>query len=103
MKADRREKPRETVDRRRSERWETNKLLHWRVYRGRRLRESHIVERSLNGVVLQVEPHDVARQGTRLLLSDPTEIDKLGFRSARVTRAEGPSAEMRLVYAEIEA
>jgi len=103
MKSDRRHTQRKNGDRRRSSRWETDRLLHWRIYRGRRLRESRVVERSLDGVVLQVERHDLARQGTRLFLSDPIEIDKLGFRSARVTRADTRSPNMRLIYAEIEA
>ena len=103
VKPDRRQTSREEVERRWSERWETDTLLHWRVNRGRRLRKSRIVERSLDGVVLQVERQDLTRRGTRLLLSDPTDIKQLGFRSARVTRAEDRSPDTRLVYAEIEA
>lgn len=96
------ERPR-SVGRRRSPRWRTNKTLAWRVSRGRRVRESRLVERSLDGLVLAVEPGDAPPEGTRFCPCGVESIDRLGFRSAIVRRTEAPNDDYRLVFAEIEA
>lgn len=103
MRPDRRRARHERIDRRRSSRWESDTLLHWRVYRGRRVRVSRMIERSLNGVVLEVEPRDIPRPETRVLLSNPMDIDRFGFRSAVVSRTETHGGGERLVFVEIEA
>ncbi|MBU0641318.1 MAG: hypothetical protein KKB50_20865 [Planctomycetes bacterium] len=104
MKPDRRSQERDGVDRRYSARWETDELLHWRVWKGRRRRESRVIAQSLNGLVLQVEPRDYPRAESRVLVDDPAEIEKFGFRSAVVTRSEAlDDGGGRLVFAEIEA
>jgi len=90
-------------DRRRSDRWPTDKTLRWRVFRGRRSRPGRLIERSLDGLVLAVAPKDAPPPGTRLLPRDEGDLDRLGFRCAVVRRIERPSREVRLLFAEIEA
>ncbi len=90
-------------ERRNSRRWATDKPLRWRVFRGRRVRSSRMVERSLDGMVLLVDPRDVPQPGTRLLACDAIEFDRLGFRSAVVTRTTLQDDKGALVFAQIEA
>lgn len=104
MNRDRREQDRGHVDRRKSMRWEPEKLLRWRVFRGRRIRESRMVERSLNGFVLGAQRPGAVPAGTRMVVDgDLDEIDRLGFRSAIVRRAESGGDGSRVLFAEIEA
>jgi hypothetical protein len=100
---DRRADERAGAGRRRSSRWETDKTLAWRVSRGRRVRESRVVERSLDGLVLAVEPRDAAPEGSRFFPYGAEPADRFGFRSAIVRRTEAPNEDYRLVFAEIEA
>ena len=104
MNQDRRERDRGHVNRRKSVRWEPDKSLRWRVFRGRRIRESRIVERSLNGLVLGAQMPDAVAAGTRILVSGGHgELDRLGFRSAIVRRTESGDGGGRMLIAEIEA
>jgi hypothetical protein len=101
-KPDRRGENRGSADRRRSSRWLTDKMLPWRVSRGRRIRESQLLERSLDGLVLAVEPGDAPPEGTRLFPYGAEPIDRCGFRSAIVRRTEVANDDHKLVFAEIE-
>lgn len=101
---DRREQDRGSVDRRRSSRWTPDRLLCWRVFRGRRLREGWIVERSLNGFVLATLRCDAVPAGTRIIVKGGRdEFDKLGFRSAIVRRTDPGEGSRRMLIAEIDA
>jgi hypothetical protein len=63
-----------------------------------------MVERSLNGFVLGVKTRDAVSAGTRIVVNAASdEIDKLGFRSAIVRRAESGGDGSRMLFAEIEA
>jgi len=101
-KPDRREKDRGTVDRRRSLRWQIDKMLPWRVSRGRRVRRSRVLERSLDGLVFVTYPGDAPLVGTRFYSCGADIIQRFGFRSAIVRRTEAPNRDHRLVFAEIE-
>lgn len=90
-------------ERRRSQRWETRKVLRWRVGGGRRIRESRLVERSLDGLVLVTRGGDMPRIGARIVPEDRSTADRFGFRSAVVRRTLATSWRERLVFAEIEA
>lgn len=90
-------------ERRRSQRWETRKNLRWRVSGGRRIRESRLVERSLDGLVLVTRASDTPRVGARIVPEDLNLADRFGFRSAVVRRTRPVSWHERLVFAEIEA
>lgn len=104
MNRDRRNQDRGHVDRRTFTRWELDKSLRWRVFHGRRIRESRMVERSLSGFALQAQMLDAVPAGTRVVVhGDPGEIDKLGFRSAVVRRTEPWSDGGKMLFAEIEA
>lgn len=103
FKPHRRMDDRGKTDRRRSARWETSKQLLWRVFRGRRIREGRLVERSLDGLVLSAEPCDRPRVGTRLLPGNTDVANRLGFRSAIVKRIDVPGGGTSLIFAEIEA
>ncbi len=104
MNRDRRKQDRGHVDRRTFTRWELDKLLRWRVFRGRRIRESRMVERSLSGFALEAQMLDAVPAGTRVVADGgPHEIDKLGFRSAVVRRSEPGSDGGRMLFVEIEA
>lgn len=100
---DRRSVPRSKTDRRRSPRWPVNKLIHWRVLRGRRIRISQVLERSLDGLVMKVEPEDTPCVGTRFFTFGSLATDSNGFRAAIVRRTESPNDDYRLLFAEIEA
>jgi hypothetical protein len=100
---DRRGCPRRSGERRRSRRWSLSKLLEWRVHRGRRIRRSPVVQRSLDGIVLRVASRDVPRVGMRIQPGSRGSVNGFGFRSAIVRRTEAPSRDCRLVFAEIEA
>ncbi len=100
---DRRGCQRGAGDRRRSRRWSLSKLLDWRVHRGRRIRRSPVIQRSLDGLVLRVAPRDAPRVGMRIRPGTRGGVDGFGFRSAIVRRTEAPTRDYRLVFAEIEA
>lgn len=90
-------------ERRRSERWWTNQKIEWRLHRGRRLRESRLVQRSLHGLVLMTDQKDTPDIGKRLAPHADQEVDRYGFRSAVVRRVVPLAGRMNLIYAEIEA
>ena len=94
---------RDGFDRRRSTRWEMNKTLLWRPFRGRRLRESQVILRSLDGLVLLVDRRDSLSPGARFFPGVPAAGDRFGFRSAVVKRTESGHGDKRLIFAEIEA
>ena len=100
---DRRSENRGNAERRRSSRWETSRRLCWRVFHGRRIRHSQVVQRSLDGFVLMTEERDTPRTGTRFYPSDLQVANRFGFRSAMVMRTETVNLRTRLVYVEIEA
>jgi hypothetical protein len=100
---DRRHAPRQKVDRRRSSRWSVTKPIQWRVLRGRRVRSSEVLERSLDGLVMRVDPQDAPRIGTRFVTTGHGMAETLGFHSAIVRRTEAPNDDYRLLFAEIEA
>jgi hypothetical protein len=81
----------------------TSKPLRWRPFRGRRIRESRVVERSLDGLVLMSRPRDAPAPGTRFAPGDLEVGDRFGFRSALVKRVEAPNPAARLIFSEIEA
>lgn len=103
LSPDRRRQRRDQQDRRRSARWQTEKPLAWRVFRGRRTRMSRVVERSLDGLVLATDPQDTPSEGTRLTPGDAATRRRFGFRSAVVRRVMTSEARTRLVVAEFEA
>lgn len=74
----------------------------WCVRRGRRLRESILVERSLDSLVLHVHSKDAPRPGTRIRPADPTHAARLEFRSALVTESNPIPGSATRVVAEIE-
>ncbi len=103
MQGDRRAIDRGTIDRRRSPRWELNKPIDWRVYRGRRVRRSWIVERSMDGIAMMVAQRDAVTAGKRMVVLDMASAERFGFRSAIVRRTESRGGDERMLFAEIEA
>jgi hypothetical protein len=100
---DRRRQVRDGADRRRSARWEMNKALLWRPFRGRRIRESRVILRSLDGLVLLADRRDSLPPGARIILGVSAANDRFEFRSAVVKRTKSWHGDKRLIFAEIEA
>jgi len=90
-------------ERRRSPRWRTDKVLNWRVHRGKKTRTSRLVLRSLDGFVLVTARHDSPREGARVHPATDKDRQRFGFHSALVKRVDRPDRDACLVYAEIEA
>ncbi len=90
-----------TDERRRSARWKTDEKLLWRVTGGRRPRESRLIERSLDGLVLRTGQSDLPQVGQRICPAGPERNLRVGFRSAIVRRTKPDGAGGHLVVAEI--
>ncbi len=91
------------VERRRSPRWSTDKILNWRVHRGRKTRSSRLILRSLDGFVMVANPSEQPKEGARMRPATDRDRQRFGFHSARVKRVEYPHPDACLVFAEIEA
>jgi len=102
MGVERRTVDRGTVDRRQSRRWQIRKWVPWRVSRGRRVRCSELIERSLHGLVLRVDRRDLPAIGTRFFPDAAETSDRFGFRSAIVRRISDHGKTRELIFAEIE-
>lgn len=100
---DRRNDGRQGLGRRRSPRWEVNRVLSWCVHRGRKIREARVIERSLDGLVLLATRDESVRVGTRLGPSSLDQRQRFGFRSAVVRRMQPLNERAALLIAEIEA
>jgi hypothetical protein len=88
------------TDRRYAVRWQTDKVLWWRLRHGHRTRCSRVIERSLTSLVLFVSIEDAPRIGSILHPTDPLMGDRHGFRAAVVRRIQSvKNGEM--VFAEI--
>lgn len=90
-------------ERRRSPRWPTDKVLNWRLHRGKRTRRSRLVLRSLDGFVLVADPHDTPCKGDRMRPATDEDRRRFGFHSALIKRVDRTHPDASLVYAEIEA
>ena len=99
----RRVRGRGRAGRRRSKRWKTDKPIEWRIYRGRRIRDGRVIERSLEGLVLAAAGDAPASPGMRFFVSGPSPIEQHGFKSAVVRRTAIRADGRRLMFAEIEA
>jgi hypothetical protein len=91
------------VERRRSLRWPVNKRIAWCVHRGRRVRVSRMSVRSLHGLAMVTSLRDTPALGTRFRPGDESLNDEYGFRLAVVRRVGVLTANLRFVFAEIEA
>jgi hypothetical protein len=100
---DRRGTPRDSLDRRRSKRWRTNKTLTWRVHRGRRDRHGRVIEQSLDGLVMLVDQQDELHEGDRFSPSGRNGGNPFTFQTAIVRRTRQLQPDTELVFAEIEA
>ncbi len=86
------------VDRRRSPRWPDGKPLRWRLHRGRRIRQSTVIDRSLHGLVLADDLPQQIQIGQQLRPADAQAAQRHGFEHAVVRRLEEDEAgEMRIV------
>ena len=93
------EKPQVPVQRRRSARWSCDKLVQWRIYRGRAVHQGHIVERSLDGMV--IDASCVPAAGTCLVPADDQTALRRGFRFAIVRRTLPVSESVTRMFVEI--
>lgn len=91
------------VERRRSTRRPTDRTVRFRVARGHKPRAGRIVERSLDGLVIEAPARDAVRVGQRLHALAGTTADEFGFRAAVVRRVEERSPRQHRICAEIEA
>jgi len=76
----------EIRERRCSSRWRSGRDLRWRVRRGRIAKTAEILERSLNGLVLEVTRADAPAEGQYVLPADRRIGDRHGFREGIVRR-----------------
>ncbi|MGA2583256.1 MAG: hypothetical protein ABSG31_08265 [Tepidisphaeraceae bacterium] len=88
-------------ERRQSERWTSKKKVLWRVRHGHQVRAGQIVERSLHGMVIAVDPDHFPPLGSRLLPADPVTATRHGFRDAVVRRHRTTDDGQNLVCVEI--
>ncbi|HZZ41493.1 MAG TPA: hypothetical protein VFE58_01025 [Tepidisphaeraceae bacterium] len=88
-------------ERRRSQRWACSKTIHWRVRGGRRIRESLVPERSLDGLVISAERRDLVPLGTRIQPCDLDTEVRHGFRDAVVCRTADDGEKNYLLYIDI--
>jgi hypothetical protein len=88
-------------ERRRSERWQCAKEIHWRIYGGRRVRHGLVPERSMDGMVIATSKEDVAPEGTRVFPSDHQSALRHGFHAGVVCRTTELDQETELLFIEI--
>lgn len=98
---DRRARARSSVDRRRSERWPTNRIVHWRHEADEVVRTGRLVSRSLDGFVVLIDTKDVASPLRRIVAVDQPDRPLSGFRTAIVRRHE-VTCDGIVLYAEVE-
>lgn len=90
------------VDRRRSERWPTDKPLRWRLRGDHKACDGLVVERSLNGLVLLADEEQAPELGEHLKPVSSEMAIRHGFRCAVVVRRDTDAALGRQkVYLEI--
>lgn len=89
------------MDRRRSPRWADGRPLRWRLHRGRRIRRSTVIDRSLNGLVLADDLPQRIEVGQQLRPADPQAAQRHGFEHAVVRRLEENESGDRRIVAEI--
>ncbi len=92
-----------TLERRRSARWRLDKSVVWRVYRGRRIHTSRLVERSLEGLVLVTGAAQSIQPGKRLSFEGKKQRERLGCRLALVKGVRVREDGTHEMYLEIEA
>jgi len=90
------------AERRRSERWPTDKPLSWRLRGDPKPCESIVVERSLNGLVLLTDEDETPELGEHLKPTSSEMAARHGFRCAVVIRSDTDvTPGRRKVYLEI--
>src|SRR5579862_6738827 len=89
-------------DRRYSARWQLDRAFPWRAHGGRRVRQARVVERSLNGLVLESEhPGGTLRVGAMIHPGDEGAALRHGYRLAIVRRVESLGGGRHRVVIEI--
>ncbi|HPF39327.1 MAG TPA: hypothetical protein P5081_01185 [Phycisphaerae bacterium] len=98
---DRRKKRRDARDRRRSQRWRDDRIIHWRHESESQTRTGRLIARSLDGFVVLIDTNDIASPVHRLVAVDGEGAQPCGFRTA-VVRRHDITCEGVLLYAEVE-
>lgn len=98
---DRRRRERDSVDRRRSERWSSNRLVRWRHDFEDDAHTGRLLSRSLDGFVVLIDTNDLASPFRRIVAVDHPYNRLAGFRTAVVRRHEITPVGI-ILYAEVE-
>jgi len=88
-------------ERRASQRWATRRELRWRTRGGRRGHTGVVVERSLNGLVLEADAGEAPEVGAYIKPETGEMASRHGFRVGVVVRRGADQDGRSVVYVEI--
>ncbi|MCC5830639.1 MAG: hypothetical protein JJU36_14425 [Phycisphaeraceae bacterium] len=81
--------------------WLVDRPLNFRVHGGRKSRQSHITQRTLNYLLVKLPPDDLPALGSWLHPDDDAQSLRHGFRTAIVRRIESDPAGDAFALLEI--